>query len=143
MSNKIITRIVNKITLVEGQQIQAQDALDDIKDKMDAGIFYHIRYEIEKFCDKKIQYHRTKLVAIEEYKSDKMMFDDELGEKEMTDKKKIFYFESDLGAGLRAEYTADDVRKRLKDVHVSVVREATKADINHIKAFNGFIPDAN
>lgn len=61
--------------------------------------------------------------------------------------RKIFYVETGAGVGLRAGKSEEEVRAAtLAEAGtregVSLVREATPEDINHVGGFGGKVPDA-
>jgi len=64
----------------------------------------------------------------------------------MRRKRKLFYVETGLGAGIRSGLSEEEVKtKELKSVGtyngVQEVREATEEDIVSVKAMGGYIPE--
>lgn len=61
-------------------------------------------------------------------------------------KRKLYYFESGLGCGIRIGLSAEEVYKEeLKSVGtyngVSLVREASSIDIHNVKSMGGYVPE--
>ena len=58
-------------------------------------------------------------------------------------KEKLYYFESEVGCGIRSGKNEDEVEQELREEigdRIDIVQEATKENLDWVKNMQGYIP---